>query len=96
MTRGGGLSFGKLDLDKDGKVSAREWALFLEKADENKDAVLQKEEWDAAVGGGAMRDSAPKVGSKAPAVSAQMIDLPLKVDLNKPKRTTVLIFGSWT
>ena len=96
--RGGarGLSFATLDLDKDGSVSAREWALFMEKADENKDQILQKEEWDAAVGNRPLRDDAPKVGSKAPKVSAKMIDLPLAVDLSKPKRTTVLIFGSWT
>ncbi len=97
--RGGGargLSFEKLDLDKDGKVSQREWAAFLEKHDENKDTILQKEEWDAAVGGRPLKDDAPKVGAKAPKVSAKMIDLPLQVDLGKPKRTTVLIFGSWT
>lgn len=98
MMRGGprGLAFEKLDVDKDGQVSQREWAAFMEQADENKDSILQKEEWDAAVGGGPLRDDAPKVGTRAPAVSATMIDLPLKVDLSKPKRTTVLIFGSWT
>ena len=97
--RGGGsrgLSFTKLDLDKDGQVSQREWAVFLQKHDENKDTILQKEEWDAAVGGRPMKDDAPKVGAKAPKVSAKMIDLPQEIDLGKPKRTTVLIFGSWT
>ena len=92
----GGLAFAQLDLDKDGTVSQREWAAFLEKADENKDAVLQKEEWDAALGGGPLHDAAPRVGSPAPKVSATMIHVPLEVDLSRPKRTTVLIFGSWT
>jgi len=96
MAGRGGLGFEKLDLDHNGEVSKREWAAFLEKADENKDGILQKEEWDAAVGGGPMKDAAPKVGTKAPKVSAKMIDLPLSVDLAQPKRTTVLIFGSWT
>lgn len=91
-----GLSFDKLDTDKDGKVSQREWAAFLEKHDENKDSILQKEEWDAAVGGRPMKDDAPKLGARAPKVSAKLIDMSLKVDLSSPKRTTVLIFGSWT
>jgi hypothetical protein len=91
-----GLSFEKLDLDKDGQVSQREWVLFLERHDENKDSILQKEEWEAAVGGRPIKDDAPQVGAKTPKVSARMIDLPQVIDLGKPKRTTVLIFGSWT
>jgi len=92
----GGLSLEKLDTDKDGSVSKREWAVFFEKADENGDEILQKEEWDAAVGGGRMRDDAPKVGAKAPKVSAKLLKAPTEVDLSAPKRTTVLVFGSWT
>lgn len=91
-----GLALEKIDADKNGAISAREWAVFFEKADKNGDKILQKAEWDAAVGGGRVRDDAPKVGTPAPKVQVQMIDLPLKVDLSKPKRTTVLIFGSWT
>lgn len=92
----GGLAFEKLDQNKDGKVSKAEWDAFLKEADENEDTILQKEEWDAAVGGGPMRDSAPKVGEKAPKVAAKLRGTELKVDLSTPKRTTVLIFGSWT
>ena len=68
----------------------------LGKADENGDEILQKEEWEAAVGGGRLRDDAPKVGAKAPQVSARLLKAPAAVDLGAPKRTTVLIFGSWT
>ena len=92
----GGLSLEKLDTDKDSTVSKREWAVFFEKTDENGDEILQKEEWDAAVGGGRMRDDAPKVGTQAPKVSAKLLKAAAAVDLGAPKRTTVLIFGSWT
>lgn len=91
-----GLGPGRLDADGDGRISRKEWAAFFEKADENGDGVLQPEEWAAATGGGAVRDEAPKVGDPAPRVKAQMLDTPFGVDLGSPKRTTVLIFGSWT
>ncbi len=91
-----GLPFEKLDKNKDGQISKPEWDSFLKEADENEDRILQKEEWDAAVGGTAMRDPAPKVGTKAPEVSAKLRGSELVVDLSAPERTTVLIFGSWT
>ena len=93
---GGGLSLEKLDTDKNGSVSKKEWDAFFAKADENEDGVLQKAEWDAAAGGRAMHDPAPKAGADAPKVSAQIRGMTAKIDLAKPKRTTVLVFGSWT
>ncbi len=94
--RARGLSLEALDTNEDGAVSKAEWSAFFTKADENEDKLLQKEEWDAAVGGGAIHDPAPKLGAAAPKVSAQVRGLKAKIDLAKPKRVTVLIFGSWT
>jgi hypothetical protein len=96
MRGGQGVGLERLDADKDGRVSKKEWDAFFEKADENGDGVLQREEWDAAVGGRPVRDDAPKVGDPAPKVKAKLLDTPFEVDLGSPKRTTVLVFGSWT
>lgn len=41
-------------------------------------------------------DKAPKVGDAIPKVSAKTPDGKKTVDLNKPKRHTVLVFGSYT
>lgn len=41
-------------------------------------------------------DLAPKLGAAIPSVSANTPDGKLTVDLAKPKRLTVLIFGSHT
>lgn len=94
--RRGGLTPEALDTDKDGSVSKQEWDTFFEKADENGDRILQRGEWEAAVGGRAYDDRAPKVGAPAPKVSAQVRGGTTRVDLAAPKRTTVLVFGSWT
>ncbi|MDA1195951.1 MAG: hypothetical protein O2894_12300 [Planctomycetota bacterium] len=94
--RASGLPFATLDTDKDGVISASEWAAFMKRADENEDGSLQREEWDAAIGGGELRDSAPMVGDTAPKVSAKRRGLEARVDLGAIKRPTVLIFGSWT
>ena len=42
------------------------------------------------------QDKAPKVGSALPKVSAVTLKEGKTVDLSKPKRHTVLIFGSHT
>jgi hypothetical protein len=91
-----GLSLDKIDTNKDGSISKAEWSAFFKGADKNKDDVLQKEEFDAAAGGRPMADAAPKVGAPAPKGSAKVRGLTAKIDLSSPKRTTVLIFGSWT
>ena len=41
-------------------------------------------------------DRAPAVGAPIPAVSAQRLGADQRVDLSKPERLTVLIFGSHT
>ena len=93
--RGGGMSR-LFDADGDGKVTREEWEAFFEKADRNGDGVLQAEELSAAMSGRALRDDAPKVGEAAPKVRARSLKDGRHVDLSKPKRLTVLVFGSWT
>ena len=39
---------------------------------------------------------APKVGDSAPKVSAKTLEEGTEIDLTKPERVTVLVFGSWT
>lgn len=90
------LSPQQLDTNRDNKISAAEWKAFHEKADQNGDGIVDKAEWDATVTGGRLRDKAPSVGSPAPKVSATRMGFDEVVDLAKPKRTTVLIFGSHT
>lgn len=41
-------------------------------------------------------DKAPKVGDAIPTVSAKTPDGKTTVEINKPKRHTVLVFGSYT
>ena len=41
-------------------------------------------------------DRAPKLGTPIPKVSAEKHDGSGKIDLGKPKRLTVLVFGSYT
>lgn len=41
-------------------------------------------------------DNAPKVGDAAPKVEAVKLEGKEKVDLSKPEKVTVLIFGSHT
>jgi hypothetical protein len=41
-------------------------------------------------------DTAPKTGAPIPAVSAKSLDGKQIIDLSKPKRLTILIFGSHT
>ncbi len=107
--RGGGMGGGmdgrsggqnmltqRMDTNKDGKVSKAEWDAFFKKADENGDEFLQSEELRAAVSGRRLRDNAPKVGDAAPKVRAASASDGRTVDLSKPGRITVLVFGSWT
>ena len=103
--RGGGMDGGRggqnmltqrMDTDKDGKVSKAEWDACFKKPDENGDEFLQSEELRAAVSGRRLRDDAPKVGADVPKVKAVSAKDGRAVDLSKPRRTTVLVFGSWT
>jgi len=84
------------DTDGDGRVTEEEWKAFFTKADKNGDGVLQTEEFSAATSGRAVRDVAPKVGDEAPKAKAKSLKDGRYVDLSKPKRLTVLVFGSWT
>ena len=90
------LSPQQVDTNRDNQITAAEWKAFHDKADKNGDGIVDKAEWDAAVSGGKLKDGAPAVGSAAPAVSAKRMGREEVVDLAKPKRTTVLIFGSHT
>ena len=93
----------RLDTDKDGKVSEEEWKAFFKAADTDGDGAVTAEELGAAMmqgGGGGMArrgpDNAPKVGTDAPKVSAKTLKEGRAVDLSKPQRMTVLVFGSYT
>ena len=94
--RARGATLESLDTNGDGTIGRMEWDDFFKKADENEDGILQAEEWEAAVGGGPLRDPAPQVGAAAPQVSAADLDTGRPIDLGSPTRTTVLIFGSHT
>ena len=50
----------------------------------------------AALSGRAYNDTAPKIGTTAPAVKATDAKTRAEVDLGRIRRTTVLVFGSWT
>ncbi|MEE8104900.1 MAG: EF-hand domain-containing protein [Planctomycetota bacterium] len=103
---GGGAPGGSLmpafDADGDGKVSSDEWQAFFKRADKNGDGTVSSDELMQALrggGSGADRrgpDRAPKEGTDAPKVSAAAFKGGAKIDLAKPKRTTVLVFGSYT
>ncbi len=90
------LSAQRLDTNRDKKISADEWKAFHERSDKNGDGVLDREEWLSAVSGKAVRDGAPSVGSRAPNVSAKRLGSDQVIDLGRPTRFTVLIFGSHT
>ncbi len=96
MGGGGGVNAERVDKNKDGAISADEWQAFFDAADENGDGILQKEEWEAVTSGRRMKDSAPQVGDRAPSVAAKPMGGGAPVDLSKPERVTVLIFGSYT
>ena len=86
----------QLDGNGDGRISMAEWNEFFKKADENGDDILQPEEWQAATRMGRLKDSAPAVGSPAPQVKGKRLTNHREVDLARPERTTVLVFGSYT
>ena len=86
----------RFDGNSDGSVSKAEWSAFFEKADENGDGILDKEELAAALGGRRYNDTAPKVGDAAPKVKAKDAVSGREIDLAAPTRPTVLVFGSWT
>ncbi len=86
----------KLDADKSGTVDKREWEALFGKADKNGDGKLDKEELQALLSGRDYKDPAPKVGAAIPNVSGKVRGTEQTVALSKPKRHTVLVFGSWT
>ena len=94
--RGGDQLLKRMDANGDGTVSKAEWDAFFASADENGDGLLQPEEWRAALSGRKFNDRAPKKGDPAPAATAADPKRGRLVDLAKPRRTTVLVFGSWT
>jgi len=92
----GGRMTERFDGNEDGKISAEEWTAFFEKADENGDAVLDPDEMSAALAGRRYEDKAPRVGAPVPQVKAKRAGSDEVVDLARAKKTTVLVFGSWT
>jgi len=96
--RGGGPTrlLRQLDADGDGKITQEEWGKHFDRADENGDGILDREEAIAALSGRRVRDTAPKVGDAVPQVKARHPRDGREVDLGRPARPTVLVFGSWT
>ncbi len=91
-----------LDTDGDGDVSLQEWINFYKIADTNRDGKLDVKEWAAAFAQQLNKTRkiykvvARKVGDAAPQVWVAKLDGSGSVDLSKPKRPTVLMFGSYT
>ena len=89
------------DKDGDGKISSEEWLAFFKRADKNNDGTVSADELTQAMRGGNSSDRrgpdrAPEQGADVPKVSAAAFKDGAKIDLAKPKRTTVLVFGSYT
>jgi Ca2+-binding EF-hand superfamily protein len=111
-TAGNPMLLHRLDSDHDEKLSRTEWAEFFEKADKNGDGLLDPEEWRAAMEARDPVDAAPAVGSPAPKVKGKLLPRSQprnnprssllntpgasEIDLSKPNRLTVLMFGSYT
>ncbi|MCZ6571923.1 MAG: EF-hand domain-containing protein [Planctomycetota bacterium] len=94
---GGGAALAqRMDTDKDGQVSKDEWEAFFEKADVNGDGLVDRKEFESATSGRAYKDDAPAEGAAIPAVTVKRLSGRGSVDLSKPERTTVLVFGSYT
>ncbi len=94
---GGGAALAqRMDTDKDGQVSKDEWEAFFEKSDVNGDGLVDRKEFEAATSGRAYKDDAPAEGAAIPAVTVKRLNGRESVDLSKPTRTTVLVFGSYT
>lgn len=95
------------DSDKDGKVSKAEFKgpdMAFTRFDTDKDGFVTKTEMESIKpgkgggekGGGSRPDNAPAEGTQAPQLKAQILDGDTFVDLGAIKKTTVLIFGSYT
>lgn len=93
---GGMALWQRADANQDEQVSLQEWNDFFTLADENADKILQPEEWQAASRGVPLKDPAPALGDRAPAVKARRLGSSEEVDLSAMRRPTVLIFGSYT
>jgi len=92
-----GLTHEILDADRDGVLTLGEWVELFATADRDGDRRLSAAEWKALLDppsrpGGV----APAAGSAAPAVKAVPLAGGDPIDLARPRRTTVLVFGSWT
>ena len=92
-----GVTLELVDANRDGVLSLGEWTEFFATADCDGDGQVSAEEWKQMLApnprpGG----QAPAVGAEAPAVKAVPLAGGEAVDLAAPKRTTVLVFGSWT
>ncbi len=86
----------RVDQNGDGQISRAEWDRFFEETDKNGDEIVEPEEWRAATRGESLPDPAPPVGTPIPKVKATSLKMGHEVDLSKPARTTVLVFGSHT
>lgn len=92
-----GVTLEMVDANRDGRISLGEWTELFAVADCDGDGQVSAEEWKQLLAppsrpGG----EAPAVGAKAPPVKAVPLAGGEAVDLAAPKRTTVLVFGSWT
>jgi len=102
----GGFLMPAFDKDGDGKISSEEWQAFFKRADKNNDGTVSSDELMQALRGASSSDRrgqdrrgmdrAPKEETAAPKVSAAAFAGGATIDLAKPKRTTVLVFGSYT
>ena len=91
----------EIDEDEDREISESELEAFFARADKNGDMGLDLEEWQALLEGGrrsrgGSRGRAPAVGTAVPSVRVKHLKEESWVDLSQPRRTTVLIFGSYT
>jgi len=89
--------FGRIDGNRDGAISQAEWKQFFRAADRDRDGTLTRPEWLRSLRRRVMTpDPAPKAGDPVPKLKAKNLKDDSLVDLSRPRRTTVLIFGSYT
>ena len=97
--------FGAVDVNKDSKLSPKEWQSYFDKilteADKDKNGNLSAEEWQAWRQRSQSRSSGRpdrglKVGALAPKISAEFMTQKGSLDFSKIKHLSVVIFGSYT